>query len=185
MVIIINGKGGCGKDSLVASLSQKIDIDGIVHEVRNLSTIDKIKEIARAGGWDNDKSEKGRKLLSDLKRAFTAYNELPLKTVMEDVEWYSKDRVTEPIFFVHIREPGEIAKAVSAFRSVGQRTAALLVRRQSLQTVTYGNASDDNVEDSPYDCVFHNNIEGKDGELPQELVKDFANTVRDLYHITA
>lgn len=170
MVIIINGKGCCGKDSLVGSLHRKIKIDNTVHDVYNFSTIDKIKEIARVGGWHDDKSEKGRKLLSDLKHAFSDYNDLPLKIVMQDVAWYNTNRDIEPIFFVHIREPEEIAKAVKAFQDAGQHVFTMLVRRTTLQTVTYGNESDDNVE-AP---------EG----VPQSVADDFAQTVCNLYHLT-
>lgn len=146
MVIIINGKGCCGKDSLVGSLRRKIKIDDTIHDVYNFSTIDKIK-------------------------------------VMQDIAWYNTNRDIEPIFFVHIREPEEIAKAVKAFQDAGQHVFTMLVRRTTLQTVTYGNESDDNVENFAYDTIFHNNVEAPEG-VPQSVADDFAQTVCNLYHLT-
>lgn len=180
MVIIINGKGCSGKDALIESLQGKIEIDNEIHDIYNFSTISKIKEIARSGGWNDDKSEKGRKLLSDLKRAFSEYNDLPLKTVMQDIIWYGTDRDIEPIFFVHIREPEEIDKAVRAFKNVGERVATLLVQRTSFKNVTYGNDSDDNVEMYFYDTEFLNNVEAPCG-IPLSVTDEFAKTVREIY----
>ena len=180
MVIIINGKGASGKDALIQTLGKTVEIDDGEHVVYNLSTITPIKRLARVGGWDDDKSEKGRKLLSDLKRLFTEYNDYPLTTILNDVAWCSENVETEPIFFVHCREPNEIAKVTRAFRDKSFRVATLLVKRPSLQGTVYGNASDDNVEYYPYDVIFVNDKEGADG-IPQETAEKFAAVVRDLY----
>ena len=34
-----------------------------------ISSVDKVKEIARIAGWNGEKDDKGRKLLADLKAA--------------------------------------------------------------------------------------------------------------------
>ena len=67
IVVIINGKGGVGKDTLCDALSSK-------YTVRNVSSITPIKEIAQLGGWQGGKQNKDRKFLADLKKLFKKRN---------------------------------------------------------------------------------------------------------------
>ena len=53
LVVVIDGAGGVGKDTLCAFAAKK-------YRVRNVSSADPIKTVARAGGWDGDKSDKSR-----------------------------------------------------------------------------------------------------------------------------
>ena len=63
-VVIINGVGGVGKDSICEIVAQ-------IYRVKAVSSIDPIKQIALLGGWNyDDKSLAGRKILSDIKLAF-------------------------------------------------------------------------------------------------------------------
>ena len=145
LVIIINGRGGVGKDTLC-------DMAAKAYSVRNISSITPIKEIAASCGWNGEKDDKSRKFLSDLKRLVTEYNDYPNQYLMKEYEKFLGS--DEQILFVHIRECREIDK----FRS-GLRTpcAALLVKRSSMGTVEWGNASDDQVEKYKYDYSFDNN----------------------------
>ena len=68
-IIIINGSGRCGKDTFVEYV-KKVSND----RVYLISTVDKVKEIAKTMGWDGNKDEKSRKFLSDIKLAWTNYN---------------------------------------------------------------------------------------------------------------
>ena len=61
--IIING----GKDTLCDFVSKHI-------KIKKISSIAPILKIAKAGGWNGNKDDKSRKLLSDLKHLFTKYN---------------------------------------------------------------------------------------------------------------
>ena len=70
IVIIINGNGGAGKDTLC-------DFAGEVYDTMNISAITPIKEIAKANGWNGEKDAKSRKFLADLKQIFVEYNDLP------------------------------------------------------------------------------------------------------------
>ena len=63
-IVIINGTGGCGKDTFVSFVSK-------YKRVYNFSSIDKVKEIAKLIGWDGGKTDKDRKFLSDLKKLTT------------------------------------------------------------------------------------------------------------------
>ena len=50
IVIIINGNGGAGKDTLC-------DFAGEVYDTMNISAITPIKEIAKANGWNGEKMQ--------------------------------------------------------------------------------------------------------------------------------
>ncbi|MBR1988233.1 MAG: hypothetical protein IKA36_04230 [Clostridia bacterium] len=145
ITIVINGVGGCGKDTLVKFTSKYF-------WVKNVSSITPIKNIASVIGWDGSKDEKSRKFLSDLKKLTTDYNDYTLNYLLRE----QKDFLSSPeeIMFVHIREPEEIAKFVS---NSLLKTYTLLVRpREELKGKYYGNKSDDEVENYNYDFVFDN-----------------------------
>lgn len=71
-VIIINGTGGAGKDTLCGLASKH-------YKVKNISAITPIKEIAGNYGWNGEKDSRARKFLSDLKKVFIDYNDMPTK----------------------------------------------------------------------------------------------------------
>ena len=146
ITIVINGVGGCGKDTLVEILSS-------YKKVKNVSSITPVKEIASYCGWNGEKTNEARKFLSDLKKILTEYNEYPLRYLLaEQEEFLASD---EEFMFVHIREPHEIEKFKKASKT--SKTYALLVKpRAELQNKVYGNKSDDEVEKYNYDFVFSN-----------------------------
>ena len=140
-VIIINGTGGSGKDTFVEFVSKYA-------KIFNFSSVDKVKEIAKAIGWDGQKTEKDRKFLSDLKRLTTEYNDMAFNSVKEAVNLFNNS--DNEIMFIHIREPEEIKRAVSSFGA-----KALLVRREGLASIT-SNYSDASVENYEYDFIIKN-----------------------------
>ena len=70
-VFIINGQGGAGKNTFVDFI---YDFEEYVYE---MSSIDPIKEIAKKFCWNQAKTEKDRKFLSDLKNLSIEYNNFP------------------------------------------------------------------------------------------------------------
>ncbi len=146
LVVVINGAGGVGKDTMCTFTARE-------YKVRNISSVDPIKAIARMAGWDGDKSDKSRKMLSDLKMLFTQYNDLCLRYIKEQYGQFLEG--DEQVMFVHIREPEEIARFVAVDP---QRVKTLLITNSAKAQHVYQNASDDNVENYRYDAVYDNKL---------------------------
>lgn len=157
-VIVINGQGRSGKDTVCKIMSK-------YYKVRNISTIDPIKEIAGYAGWKGEKDNKSRKMLADLKQVFIEYNDLPLNFVLEHIKTFAKS--DEQFLFVHCRESEEIAKIVKASTL---NTITLLIRRNDrfFERQVFGNRADDEVENYNYDFIYSGNNETTD-----DLEKDF------------
>ncbi len=165
IVIIINGKGGAGKDTVC-------EITARFFKVKIISAITPIKEIAAQFGWKGEKDSKSRKFLSDLKRTFIEYNDLPNRYLEEE---YLKFKTSDvDILFVHIRESDQIDDFK---RRVDGKCVTMLVRSPRIEESNkqYGNASDDRVEDYTYDYSYTN-------EKPLEsLTADFMNYIYELF----
>lgn len=160
-VIIINGAGGVGKDTLCEMASKSF-------KVKNISSITPIKEIAALCGWSGKKDDKSRKFLADLKQLTVEYNDYPTSWAVERYREFL--RSDEQIMFVHIREPEEIAKFV---RATGGEAKTLLVRGgDRMRKTVYGNAADDSVENYKYDYYFMNDKTLGEAEAGFKLLLD-------------
>ncbi len=168
-IFIINGSGGVGKDAFVEvvktqALKKRIGTG-------NYSSVTKVKKIAEIIGWKGTKSERDRKFLSDLKLLTTEYNDMPLNDMKRFVDIFMNlikfDKAR--IVFLHIREPEEIAKAVSEFKEYNTKT--ILVKRDSVKHIT-SNMADENVYNYDYDIVINNNGTAED---LKEKAKYFLN----------
>mgnify|MGYP002510125261 FL=1 len=156
IVIIINGVGGAGKDTIC-------DLAAKHYKVKNISAITPIKDIAQNYGWNGEKDARSRKFLSDLKRAFIDYNDLPTKYLYGQYREFLESK--NEILFVHIREKEEIEKFK---KLVDIRCKTLLINRQNIDVEKWGNASDDEVKNYKYDLYFENN--SSLSEIEQKLV---------------
>ena len=144
-VIVINGAGGVGKDTLCEFAEKHF-------KVMNVSSITPIKEIAAMCGWSGEKTDKARKFLSDLKALSIEYNDYPtLWATKKYSEFISSDN---EIMFLHVREPEEIAKFVKA--TDGMAKTLLIRGGERMRKSNYGNVSDDGVENYSYDYYFVN-----------------------------
>ena len=155
-IIVINGAGGVGKDTLIGFAEER-------YQVMNESSIDPIKDAAKALGWDTCmKRDKDRKFLSDLKLLATEYNDCSMKHIHKKCLRFLDS--SYQILFVHIRETKEIQRFVEhaqAWFSI--KPITLLVRRDAVMH-EYGNMADDGVEGYKYDYYFDNNGTLKDAE---------------------
>lgn len=172
-VFIINGSGGVGKDFFV-SLVNKMLPPG--HSAMNYSSVDKVKEIAKMIGWSGTKTEKDRKMLSDLKLLCTEYNDLPFSCIANTYEMFI-DNPAADMLFLHIREPEEIARAKKAFRA-----KTILVERESVKRIT-SNMADANVLDYAYDIIINNSGSKKDcADKAMKFVDDcYKNNLESVY----
>jgi len=144
-VIVINGAGGVGKDTLC-------DIAAKHFKVTNISSITPIKEIAAMCGWGGAKDDRSRKFLADLKKLSVEYNDYPTNWAAEKYREFLQGG--GEVMFVHIREPEEIAKFVS--RTEGAAKTLLVRGGERTKRGAYGNAADDCVENYGYDYYFMN-----------------------------
>ena len=143
-VIIINGKGGCGKDTLIKGVANN-------YKVKNVSSIDHIKDIAAQIGWSGAKDEKSRTFLANLKQLCIQFNDMPLHDMIKEYEDFMNGN--DEIMFIHIREGEEIDKIKKYIPNV----KTILVKRDETDKGVYTNAADNDVEKYEYDYVFDNN----------------------------
>ena len=155
-IVIINGTGGCGKDTFVQFCANYT-------KVLNFSSIDKVKEVARIIGWDGKKEEKDRKFLSDLKKLTTKYNDMAFNSTKDAViDFLNSD---SNLMFIHIREPEEILRTKNAFNC-----KTLLIKREGYNNIE-SNDSDKNVNNFNYDFIIINDTL----EQLEKDAKDFVN----------
>lgn len=171
LIVIINGKGGAGKDTCIDEISK-------YYKTMNVSSITPVKEAAKMLGWKGDKELKSRKFLSDLKLLSTRYNDFPMAYVLSKIsEFKSSDNW---LMFIHMREPEEINKLMDKIGSDdGINVVTLLVDRPVLNDHKYGNPADDNVYEYGYTYVFTNNFPDEPS-LRYEFVQFFTHIILEL-----
>lgn len=168
-VIIINGVGASGKDTFVNLCKKHFPKE----KIENFSSVDAVKKIAEKMGWQNDKSEKGRKFLSDLKDLWDNYNGEATNRTFRSVRYYidtMESINSEYLVFVHIREP----KKIDAFKQMLKENGitnvkTMLIKNPHVSPIT-SNHADRDVENYVYDIIVHNS-----GTLEEfdDLVRDF------------
>ena len=90
-----------------------------------------------------------------------SYNDLPNAYLQDQhTEFLACD---EQILFCHIREGEQIAHFIEKAKEIGQAPISLLIR-SSRCSESYGNASDDDVENYPYDFIYQNDLPLEEAE---------------------
>lgn len=155
-IFIVNGTGGSGKttfEKMVENIAKQNN-----YNIKIISTIDYVKQIAKTLGWDGGKALNDRRFLSDLKDALTRWKDIPYQKIKETLETFKLEQEVDAVF-VDCREPEEIKRFVNDYNAI-----TILVQRGS--AIIYGNHADDNVNNYQYDIVIDNS-RGLD-ELNQE-----------------
>ncbi len=147
LVLVINGSGGVGKDTLCYLAARYF-------KVENISSITPIKEIAATCGWNGEKDDRARRFLSDLKQLTVAYNDYPTNWIYEKYTAFLKSDAE--ILFVHIREGEEIRKFVEKTKGDAKTLLIRGGKRFQKRDGNFGNRSDDEVENYTYDYYFLN-----------------------------
>jgi len=185
LVIIINGKGGVGKDTVC-------DVAAKFFRVKVVSSITPIKEVAAHCGWTGEKDNKSRKFLADLKALLIDYNGLPNNYLEKEYNDFmlsgncgdnrgniSSNKCSNTcnendLLFVHIREGSQIDDFK---KRIPSKCITLIIRSPVIDStnVVYGNVSDDDVEDYDYDYSFTN------GSSLEALDRDFIEFLNELF----
>ena len=150
-IIVINGKGGSGKDTLISNFPELY---------QNVSSIDPVKEIALFLGWDGEKDEKGRRFLAELKAAADHYSDYLNRYLMQAADAFL--RSDKEYLFVHIRESSNIYNFKTAVLEKYPDICIKTVLVKAIWSVNpLGNKADDLVDNYPYDLIYFNqgNIE--------------------------
>ena len=159
-IIIINGTGGCGKDTFVQYVSK-------YKKVKNFSSVDKVKEVAKLIGWQGSKDEKDRKFLSDLKRLTTDYNDMSFNDTLMAVDSFLDS--DDEIMFIHIREPREIERTKDRVNAI-----TLLIQRVGHENIC-SNTSDRDVNEYNYDYIISNNTLEELEENAKEFIASLSS----------
>lgn len=159
-IIVINGKGGIGKDTLIEALA-----DAAPHyiHVANISSITPIVQAVDSTGIvKNGKTNAYRKLLSDMKTAIDEYyraeegvaytTDYLNKKIIQWEHLCEFGKASHHVLFVHIREP----EMIRTFVTVHPDATTVLVKSDRAQD-EYGNPADDWVESYKYNYIFEAN----------------------------
>jgi len=171
-VIVVNGGAGVGKDRFVKIFK---DISGL--RVKNYSSVDRVKNVAElCFGWNGKKDEKSRKFLSDVKRSWSEFNDGPTNDILNRIDIDTKyciekgKNIKNNVYFVHIREPEEIAKIQKIY---GDNCITLIVNKDV--EIHPDNFSDKNVNNFEYQYTIDNN---NGLEELNEKVQQFINDIK-------
>lgn len=158
-IFIVNGKGGSGKDAFESFVIEyAANLPYAAAPVLKLSIIDYVKDIAKYAGWDGGKTQADRKFLCDLKSILTKWNDSPMLELycsIEDIENHEGKLST---IFIDMREPIDIArfKQICKENSWNWEPKTVLIKRDTVDDIAYGNKADDGVFDYNYDIVIEN-----------------------------
>lgn len=148
-IIVINGSGTSGKDE-VAHISKELIVKKTKKtKVRIISSIEAVKDLALLFDWDSRKDNRGRKFLSDLKDAWSLYNNGPFNDIKKKINIL--DEKFDWLVYIHVREPKEIQKMVDYYDDV----KTLLIKRSGVEK--FKNHADQEVYEYPYDYIIENN----------------------------
>lgn len=159
-VVIINGRGGVGKDTFIDKVNELVPC-------ANYSSVERVKLVAKLAGWNGEKDENGRKFLHDIKTLINNNNEVIKKDLINfyTTKFMANDKLQ--ILFFHIREPEEIDKFKKIFN------AKTILIKNNFNKGVMGNYADDSVDDYNYDYhIYNTGSLAELGENAQIFVED-------------
>ena len=152
-VLITNGSGGCGKDTMAEIMGKYVDI-------KKISSIDVFKQMLLDYTKDyiaiHGKDEKYRKLLSSVKSAFVEFNELPYNTILNQIVEFTQSE--GQVLLIDIREPDEIEKIVETVTQTIENISikTILVINNNVPVIESVNSDNAVFDYAPYDYVVDN-----------------------------
>lgn len=164
-IVVINGKGGVGKDTLIQALK-----DTGLAKVFNVSSIDPFRDMTKDFSPPKRKSNTYRLLLSNLKKTIDTYYEQEYGITYSNNYLMVQLRIflcnssdDKEILFVHIREPENIESFLTyagtelSLRFDTDTVLCTMLIKSDRAQIDYGNDSDNNVENYNYDYIFESN----------------------------
>lgn len=142
-ILITNGSGTCGKDTFA-------EIMGKYVSVIKYSSIDFFKCLGILGFMKEEKGEKERNLLHNLKKAFVEYNNLPLILCKDKIEKFLSDEMNAEVLIIDIREPEEIEKIINIYPEI----ITVLITNDNAPVIN--TPADTGVFDYKYDYIIDN-----------------------------
>ena len=175
VIVIINGRPRAGKDAFVRAVRAAAEMREWT--VINWSSIDPVKRAAAKIGWDGVKDARGRKLLSGLKALLGEYCDFSYEKTREAMKSFLAMH-GDGMMFIHIREPEEIARAVSLAEALGAEARTLLVTSPRAEGDA-SNSSDAGVEGCRCDASVYNGGTLEDlARTAEEFFSDWASGAR-------
>jgi hypothetical protein len=149
-IVVINGRGGVGKDTLIATLDKLLGAD---YRTKSISAITPVKMAAMTYfGWDGAEEERDRKFLADLRQLIEDYNDSCmeyLKTQTYEHAFKNERSQNATILFVHILEYDNIMRYCDWVRSTPYLD-------KNYQVTTISILSPDEEYDGNYDHMYVN-----------------------------
>lgn len=166
-VVIINGTGSCGKDTVDEIVSK-------YHKTYRIDSVEIPKYILglRCVGWNGVKTPEARIALSKLKKVLSEFNDCVFINMTARINVFMEDAFDWKYAFVHIREKPEIDRVHAYCVENGFPVKKCLVLGHHERN--WGNDSDDNPEyfnPDDYDIVLHN--DGDKTSLEKQVVRAF------------
>jgi len=161
-VIIING-AGVGKYKFLDKLKETEDFN-------IYSSVSKVKNVAKILGWDGvSLNDKDRQLISDIKDAYTKYNNGPINDIINDINKSNTD-----INIVLSRERYDNNQLKKYFKD---NIKIVLFSRVGEDIIYHKNHADKGIYNYDYDkvmLVFDDNLDSNIQEF-KELINDLKN----------
>jgi hypothetical protein len=154
-IILLNGTARAGKDTFADYVNMVVADDGGI--AITVSTVDKIKDAARAFGYNGEKTDAARAFLHELKMASSRFNDFSFNDVVSRVNAFFSLLGGSPghsLLFIIVREPEDIKKYQDYYRGMA---VTVLVTRDEAEGNAPDNYADNGVFDSEYDYIIENN----------------------------
>jgi len=158
-IIVINGSG-TGKYKFLEKLKESVNFNVF-------STVSKVKEVAKMFGWDGKTlNNEERLLISNIKDAYTTYNDGPIVDIIKDIQESDLE-----LNIILSREKDDNDNLRKYF---GENIKIVLFSRVGEKLKDYKNHADQGIYDYTYDkvmLVFPNSIDNN--------IKEFIEFIYD------
>ena len=172
-VFIINGKPRSGKTTFEKYFK---DMCACI-DCKIVSSIDSIKIVATALGWNGVKDPHNRALLKQLKDIAIDFSNMPTRVIVDQImNDVHDDGGMRVAYMVDIRESVEIRKMVTVLGALAMiypiRVRTVFISRPDTDDIKYGNSADDEVSEYDYDYNFCAASLRELGNCAETLFKD-------------